>query len=155
MIFIGIMNLGLWYFVRYSNYDDSSFVNSVVKHLLFALLYTLIWFLMSYILALFIIENDDEYTLFWQRTFGFKVLLSVLFYSIMIFFYNFVIYHTKNKETLQQQRDLELLLQKEELNSLKSQINPHFLFNSLNSISYLVYENADKAHEAIVKLSEF
>lgn len=155
ILLIGIMNLGLWYFVRYSNYDDSSVLNSIVKHFLFAFLYTLIWFIVSYVLVLFFVEKDDEYTIFWQSTFGFKVLLSVLLYFIMIFFYNFIIYQFKNKETLQHQRDLALLLQKEELNSLKSQINPHFLFNSLNSISYLVYLDPDKAHEAIVKLSEY
>ncbi|WP_420578175.1 sensor histidine kinase [Ekhidna sp.] len=38
-------------------------------------------------------------------------------------------------------------------NSLKNQVNPHFLFNSLNVLSSLVYENQDKAVEFIRKLS--
>ena len=37
---------------------------------------------------------------------------------------------------------------------LKLQLNPHFLFNSLNTLSSLVYENADKASEFIRKLSD-
>lgn len=37
--------------------------------------------------------------------------------------------------------------------SLKDQLNPHFLFNSLNVLSNLVYENADKSAEFIQKLS--
>ena len=41
-----------------------------------------------------------------------------------------------------------------ELAFLKSQINPHFLFNSLNNIYSLAYQKSDKAPEAIIKLSE-
>ncbi|MEM9053213.1 MAG: histidine kinase, partial [Bacteroidota bacterium] len=37
--------------------------------------------------------------------------------------------------------------------SLKDQLNPHFLFNSLNVLSNLVYENADQANAFIEKLS--
>lgn len=38
--------------------------------------------------------------------------------------------------------------------SLKNQVNPHFLFNSLNALSSLVYEDQDKAVEFIRKLSQ-
>ncbi|MGB3778610.1 MAG: histidine kinase [Tunicatimonas sp.] len=38
--------------------------------------------------------------------------------------------------------------------SLKDQMNPHFLFNSLNALTYLVYENQDQAAQFIKKLSD-
>ncbi len=38
--------------------------------------------------------------------------------------------------------------------SLKDQVNPHFLFNSLNTLTYLVYEDQDQAAQFIKKLSE-
>ena len=41
-----------------------------------------------------------------------------------------------------------------ELSFLKSQINPHFLFNSLNNIYSLAYQHSEKTPEAILKLSE-
>lgn len=40
-----------------------------------------------------------------------------------------------------------------ELNYLKAQINPHFLFNTLHNLNYLVYAKSDKATEVIIKLS--
>jgi two-component system, LytTR family, sensor kinase len=52
------------------------------------------------------------------------------------------------------QRDLENQRLTAELALLKSQINPHFLFNSLNSIYSLAYQRADNTPEAILKLSE-
>lgn len=41
-----------------------------------------------------------------------------------------------------------------ELAFLKSQINPHFLFNSLNNIYSLAYQRSEKTPEAVLKLSE-
>lgn len=40
-----------------------------------------------------------------------------------------------------------------ELRALKSQLNPHFLFNALNTIKALIDENPDQAREAVVHLS--
>jgi len=52
------------------------------------------------------------------------------------------------------QRDLENQRLSAELAFLKSQINPHFLFNSLNSIYSLAYQRSATTPDAILKLSE-
>lgn len=41
-----------------------------------------------------------------------------------------------------------------ELNYLRSQVNPHFLFNTLNNIAALIHINQDKAEQAVIKLSK-
>ncbi|MFK7905114.1 MAG: sensor histidine kinase [Chitinophagales bacterium] len=55
-------------------------------------------------------------------------------------------------------RNEVLLLEKENVASrfglLRSQINPHFLFNTLHNIDALIYENQDKASQSLVKLSD-
>jgi two-component system LytT family sensor kinase len=52
------------------------------------------------------------------------------------------------------QRNLEMERKEMELQFLKSQLNPHFLFNSLNNIYSLAYQKSDKTADAILKLSE-
>lgn len=52
------------------------------------------------------------------------------------------------------QRSLENERKDMELQFLKSQLNPHFLFNSLNNIYSLAYQKSDKTADAILKLSE-
>lgn len=54
----------------------------------------------------------------------------------------------KDKKDLQQEKELA------ELQFLKTQINPHFLFNTLNNIYALVYHQSEKALPAIMQLSE-
>ena len=52
------------------------------------------------------------------------------------------------------QRSLETEKKEMELQFLKSQLNPHFLFNSLNNIYSLAYQKSDKTADAVLKLSE-
>lgn len=49
----------------------------------------------------------------------------------------------------------DLLAQKAQLQMLRYQLNPHFLFNALNSIRALVEEDKEKAKKIITELSEF
>ena len=71
----------------------------------------------------------------------------------IIIYYLFHIMEKKS-EIQEQKLMVENLAKSSELELLKSQLNPHFLFNALNSIKALVLIDADKAREAIIKLSE-
>lgn len=60
-------------------------------------------------------------------------------------------------EWVRDQRNVQILetqTMQSELNFLKSQINPHFLFNTLNNLYALTLKKSDKAPEIVVKLSE-
>ena len=52
-------------------------------------------------------------------------------------------------------KQAEILSREAELKALKAQINPHFLFNSLNSISALTTIDAKRAREMCIRLSDF
>lgn len=60
----------------------------------------------------------------------------------------------QNNIILQEKLKLENLAKTTELELLKTQLNPHFLFNALNSIKALVIINPEQSRNAIVKLSE-
>ena len=56
---------------------------------------------------------------------------------------------------LESSRQAELLSREAELKALKAQVNPHFLFNSLNSISALTSVDPARARDMCIRLSEF
>jgi len=70
-----------------------------------------------------------------------------LFYGVILYIYN----HNALKKRAQQ---LQIEKQEAELNYLKSQTNPHFLFNTLNNIYSLARDKSDLAPESIMRLSK-
>jgi sensor histidine kinase YesM len=75
---------------------------------------------------------------------------------VVVWIIIYYLYHllNRNKEISEQKLMMENIIKTSELELLKSQLNPHFLFNALNSIKALVLIDAEKAREAIIKLSE-
>jgi two-component system LytT family sensor kinase len=72
---------------------------------------------------------------------------SIFFFGIIRHIYNYV----KLKQSAQQ---LRIQKQEAELNYLRSQTNPHFLFNTLNNIYSLARDKDDLAPESILRLSK-
>jgi len=85
----------------------------------------------------------------------FRIINGFMYYLILSVIYYLMIYYQNFKEKVEREANMEAKLKEAELNTLKAQINPHFIFNSLNSISSLTISNPDVAQEMIVKLSEF
>ncbi|MFN2438638.1 MAG: sensor histidine kinase [Chitinophagaceae bacterium] len=62
-------------------------------------------------------------------------------------------YVTKSRKQQLDTLQLEALVKELELKTIKAHINPHFIFNALNSIRALIDENPDRARTAITELS--
>lgn len=82
-----------------------------------------------------------------------KILSLMLIFIIWSFIYFGFHYFDNYKKTEIQNLKLKANKNEIELNTLKSQLNPHFMFNSLNSIRALINEDPDKAKHAITQLS--
>ena len=74
---------------------------------------------------------------------------------IALWFLIYIVYHyvEKNRNDQIDRLKLESTVKELELKTIKSHINPHFIFNSLNSIRALVDENPERARTAITELS--
>ncbi|MET0298542.1 MAG: histidine kinase [Flavitalea sp.] len=77
---------------------------------------------------------------------GFLVIPWVLIY----YFYHYI--ETNRRQQLDTLK-LEAVVKDLELKTIKSHINPHFIFNALNSIRALIDENPGRARNAITELS--
>lgn len=79
----------------------------------------------------------------------------VLFFDCLYIFYGaifFLVRYAYYKEL--REKELKFSRQESELSLLRSQFNPHFLFNNLNNIYSLVYEKSSNALPAIAALSD-
>lgn len=79
-----------------------------------------------------------------------QVLIYFFIYGVVALFQ----YVRANQERRIKTSQLEQQLTKSKLQALKMQLNPHFLFNTLNMISSTMYEDVQKADQMIVSLSD-
>jgi len=82
-----------------------------------------------------------------------SIYYNMLLIAIWMLIY--IVYHyvEKNRNDQLDRLKLESTVKELELKTIKSHINPHFIFNSLNSIRALVDENPKRARRAITELS--
>jgi two-component sensor histidine kinase len=79
---------------------------------------------------------------------------GVMLYGIVLLIHSAVGYYVRYQEGRVRASQLETRLAQAQLQALKMQLHPHFLFNTLHSISTLVPEDPEAAEAMIARLSE-
>lgn len=101
--------------------------------------------------------SEDPYFL-GEKGFWFIFIFSCFIAIVVVIYYGskekLEIAYEKIKLQERQKSELEVLRAKADLAALQSKINPHFLFNSLNSIAGLATIAPEKVEDAILKLAE-
>ena len=82
------------------------------------------------------------------------ILNSFIFILFWMLFYLSIKISQKFRKNKIERLELETSLKESQLNTLIGQINPHFMFNSLNNIRGLMLEDVDKSREMITRLSD-
>jgi two-component system, LytTR family, sensor kinase len=158
IVFNGIyMALGIsfWYIASFNSIENYSPAKIVINHVTAAVITSGIWVGASFfIVASFWIDNKDYKDLLYN-TLIWRFLIGILFYSVLTAVNYVIIYYNSFQNKLLREAELNTFVKEAELKSLKYQINPHFIFNSLNSISSLTINDPDKAREMTIKLSQF
>jgi len=98
---------------------------------------------------------DKEYDLWTSLLYWDPILITGLrLMSIWVLAYHLYHYYQREVRTAKENARLLVVAKQAQLDNLSAQLNPHFLFNSLNSIKSLVIENPDNARRAIDLLSD-
>lgn len=147
--------LSLWFIIRYSG-AGQLFSYRLILHSMTGLLVMIsVWLFLSVYLLGLIFEGQPGYTVFLQGSFlmrGFFGLLMGLVVFLIFFSTNLI---RATREAAQRESYLQTMVQKTELQALKNQLNPHFIYNSLNSINSLTVTAPDKARTMVIRLSDF
>jgi len=119
------------------------------------LLLTIAWLLLSKWLLGLLLGQYEGYKLLLHNSLsirfslaflllGFITMVSILWYSQL-----------EQKEQEERKKDAEKLAREAELFKLRQQLQPHFLFNSLNSINALIGSRPQEARKMVQQLSDF
>jgi hypothetical protein len=140
-----------WYLCRFVRIENSGIVNLLAANLVAAAVASLIWaggiaWALAAALGL-----EAPYMKSRVLLFGAGVLLCQL---ASAFHYVLLAMET-SREAQSREMEASILAREAELRALKAQIDPHFLFNSLHSISALTACDPAKAREMCILLSDF
>jgi two-component system LytT family sensor kinase len=99
--------------------------------------------------------HNESYSAFFDRSVVIRISLYFLFIGCIalmsVIWYNRV----EQEERDKRKQDLEKLAKEAELFKLRQQLQPHFLFNSLNSINALIGARPEEARKMVQQLSDF
>ena len=127
----------------------------IVNHAAASIVAGLLWIVLAKLLALALTRYfptlNERFSPQLPLVFGFGVLLYLLAVAL-----NYVLLSVESsKEAETREQEALTLAREAEIKALKAQINPHFLFNSLNSIAALATADGVRAREMCIKLSDF
>jgi two-component system, LytTR family, sensor kinase len=151
---LGAFGMAIWFVVRYNSSDEKPFPLILSTHLTAAAILSLVWVYTSGFIARLII-SDQVYLTYQESHLSNRIFTGFIFYTLLATVFFLFIFYSKNREKADREKELKQELREAVLRALKSQINPHFLFNSLNSIASLTLTNPEKAHEMVIALSDF
>jgi len=132
--FIGIISIGMLFF--------SIIAPTFFKRYVF---FTIVFYLLSLSYFLYIRIYIDDLSVYLQQEKEIKIILTLPFFVLFI---GWFFQQWKWLKTLESKKS------KAELALLKSQINPHFFFNTLNNLYGLTVEKSDDAPDVVLKLSD-
>jgi len=150
----GLVSILIWRLCKKIPFDQTTKILFFSFHFVAAIFCSALWLFMSYG-SWYLAEGerifeqvDVSEIIGWQFLFG-----MIQYFFVAGIFYT-VIYYRNLKQQEIEQAELKILTRDAELKALKLQMNPHFLFNSLNSINALVTKDASLARKMIAQLSE-
>jgi len=132
--FIGIISIGLLFFSMIA----STFLKKYA-------LFTIGYYVLSLSYFLYVRIYIDDINVYVQQEKEIKIILTIPFFILIL---GWFFQQWKWLKTLESKKT------KAELALLKSQINPHFFFNTLNNLYGLTMEKSDDAPKVVLKLSD-
>ncbi len=142
-LFYAFVCLTPWYSCKQMPLRSSARVKLIVNHIGAAILASALWVEMARLIA-YLLGSTNAL----RPELPHLVVVGLLLYVLSVALHYMLLAVEHSREAEVQARDAEL-------RALKAQINPHFLFNSLNSITALTATDPIRAREMCIRLSDF
>lgn len=149
------VSLSPWYHCRRLPLSLERLPFIVAQHALAAAIAALFWIVLAAACAWLLERWFPGVTSRLGRVLGALFGVGILLYSLFVALHYVLISAADSEESERREMEAVMLARDAELKALRAQLNPHFLFNSLNSISALTVANPARAREMCIRLSDF
>jgi hypothetical protein len=152
-----LITCGLRYVYKRYPYRTKSLMSVLIYVLITSIIGSILWYVII-VLSLFVFRPDEVKVIKQVITFQYTawrlsgIIPTITTWSLLYFGVKFWFEWSSEKERAEK---ADLLAQSAQLQMLRYQVNPHFLFNSFSSLRALIRTDKEKAEEMVTKLSEF
>lgn len=145
----------LWLARRY-RIDRQNWHNKVLLHIVLSVLLSSTLIVIHFVIYMIIVGRTNRLTAYW----AFDYLYPNLDRWLLVYWFIFLLSHASNyyrsyREGELKASQLRTQLAQSQLEALKMQVHPHFLFNTLHSISALLSKDTEAARRMITRLGDF
>jgi two-component system, LytTR family, sensor histidine kinase AlgZ len=149
--------LSSWYACRLTPLRLRSIESLLTIHLAGSIVASFIWIVIArgavmVLSALKLFPGSREHL---ARAAGLLFGLGVVFYLLTVAMHYVLLASEASRQAEERAAQAQILAREAELRALRAQVNPHFLFNSLHSISALTTLDSEKAREMCILLGDF
>lgn len=153
----GLLSLPAVWLARRFHIERARWRRTVAIHLAASAIFSVSWMLLRALLEGWL-SRDEPGSLSFADAFS-HALFATFFFNVLIYWAVISVAHTlayyrKFAERELRTAELESSLTRARLQALQMQLNPHFLFNTLNSVSALMHQDVGAADRMIARLSE-
>lgn len=149
-VFVVLLTHGFRYVIIRTDLLKMSLVKQIPAVILGSIVLAILYHFLQYLVASATIHKFAEIRLEESVKNIIDVTYIFFFWSLIYFSFHYIENYKKAEIT---NLRYKVAMNEIELNKLKSQLNPHFMFNAMNSIRALIDENPSKAKEAVTMLS--
>jgi two-component system, LytTR family, sensor histidine kinase AlgZ len=153
----GAICLSSWYVCRVYPLQKTPFTQVLLVQAMAGILTILIWAVFASGLVVFL-ERAFSFASLQAHVLAKAPLLvgvGFIMYSLTVAVHYLIVTFEASKESEQRELQSRIFAQEAELKALRAQINPHFLFNSLNSISALATQDPAAVRSMTLRLADF
>lgn len=145
-----IVSFFLRWVLLFFNVLERKFIHSIFLSVFLMIVMSLLTIVL-YLPILDLIINENSFT--FDIILNEWVNLAPVFFCWTLIYMSYIIFMHQQKLTIDKY-ELSLELKESELNNLRNQLSPHFLFNAINNIRSLVIVDPDKARSSLIEMSD-
>jgi sensor histidine kinase YesM len=154
-ILLGLQSLPFWFLVQAMPPGDTPPVRMAVTWLIAGVISLCVWLALAYAWALWLLPQGESYDEDLAGIIPLLIFAGAIGISLAVLGHYLAGAFQRSRDAERRALELQVLAREAELKSLRAQLDPHFLFNSLNSVAALIGNDTAAARQMCFLMAQF
>lgn len=154
-VLLGLQSLSFWYVVQATPPGSTPVSRMTATWLTAGLASLIVWLIAAYAWAVWLLPEGESYGESAAGILPVLIFAGAIGISLAVLGHYLVAAFQRSRDAERRALELQVLAREAELRSLRAQLDPHFLFNSLNSVAALIGNDTAAARQMCFLMAQF